>query len=96
MALARSRSRTCTSGTARRGTSIRPRVYDAAWPENLQYDLMGNLLQRRMIDSKRQPGLTRQRPQVFAGIGIDTGALEQGRRPLCRTCLDWSERDTWC
>ena len=58
----------------------------------LAVDLMGNLLQRRMIDGDRQPGLTAKGRRFFAGIGIDTGALEQGRRPLCRTCLDWSER----
>ena len=28
----------------------------------------------------------------FNGLGISVSALEQGRRPLCRTCLDWSER----
>jgi DNA-binding transcriptional ArsR family regulator len=25
-------------------------------------------------------------------LGIDTAALARGRRPFCRTCLDWSER----
>jgi hypothetical protein len=28
----------------------------------------------------------------FAGLGIDVPALERGRRPVCRPCLDWSER----
>ena len=28
----------------------------------------------------------------IAGIGIDLAALKTQRRPLCRTCLDWSER----
>lgn len=28
----------------------------------------------------------------FADLGIDLGALRAGRRPLCRPCLDWSER----
>ena len=27
-------------------------------------------------------------------FGLDLAALEQARRPLCRTCLDWSERRT--
>jgi DNA-binding transcriptional ArsR family regulator len=27
-------------------------------------------------------------------LGIDVGALLRRRRPLCRTCLDWSERRT--
>ncbi|NKF34526.1 transcriptional regulator, partial [Pseudomonas sp. BGM005] len=25
-------------------------------------------------------------------IGIDVGDLRSSRRPLCRSCLDWSER----
>jgi hypothetical protein len=28
----------------------------------------------------------------FATLGIDVGALSARRRPLCRVCLDWSER----
>ncbi len=28
----------------------------------------------------------------FARFGIDVGALMKSRRPLCRPCLDWSER----
>ncbi|MBL8568020.1 MAG: helix-turn-helix transcriptional regulator [Phreatobacter sp.] len=28
----------------------------------------------------------------FIAEGIDVAALERSRRPLCRTCLDWSER----
>jgi hypothetical protein len=30
--------------------------------------------------------------RFFARKGIDANALEHGRRPLCRCCLDWSER----
>jgi DNA-binding transcriptional ArsR family regulator len=29
---------------------------------------------------------------AFASRGIDMAALEAARRPLCRACLDWSER----
>jgi DNA-binding transcriptional ArsR family regulator len=28
----------------------------------------------------------------FTALGVDMAALESGRRPLCRACLDWSER----
>jgi DNA-binding transcriptional ArsR family regulator len=28
----------------------------------------------------------------FAALGIDLGSLRQARRPMCRSCLDWSER----
>jgi DNA-binding transcriptional ArsR family regulator len=27
-----------------------------------------------------------------AGLGLDIASLQHKRRPLCRTCLDWSER----
>jgi DNA-binding transcriptional ArsR family regulator len=30
--------------------------------------------------------------EKFAAFGIDLAALESQRRPLCRACLDWSER----
>jgi DNA-binding transcriptional ArsR family regulator len=36
--------------------------------------------------------LTREGERFFGKSGIDTGALESARRPLCRPCLDWSER----
>ncbi len=28
----------------------------------------------------------------FGELGIDVAAMRRARRPLCRTCLDWSER----
>ena len=31
-------------------------------------------------------------PAFFAGLGIDTAALAGRRRPVCRSCLDWSVR----
>ncbi len=30
--------------------------------------------------------------EFFTALGIDLDALSAKRRPLCRTCLDWSER----
>lgn len=36
--------------------------------------------------------LTSEGGAFFSGLGIDTGALDKGRRPLCRACLDWSQR----
>ncbi len=35
------------------------------------------------------PGVTR-----MEGFGIDIGALSKSRRPLCKSCLDWSARRT--
>jgi DNA-binding transcriptional ArsR family regulator len=31
-------------------------------------------------------------PERLGALGIDLSSLERGRRPLVRTCLDWSER----
>lgn len=31
-------------------------------------------------------------PDVFDRLGVDVGALTCGRRPVTRSCLDWSER----
>ena len=36
--------------------------------------------------------LTTKGQRFLADRGIDVAALEKGRRPLCRTCIDWSER----
>lgn len=39
-----------------------------------------------------EPELTRAGERRFAAAGIDLAPLSAGRRPLCRRCLDWSER----
>jgi DNA-binding transcriptional ArsR family regulator len=36
--------------------------------------------------------LTKAGERFFAGLGIDLATVATGRRPLCRACLDWSER----
>ena len=36
--------------------------------------------------------LTLDDPAPFAALGIDVAALGRGRRPLTRSCIDWSER----
>ncbi|QRM54583.1 winged helix-turn-helix domain-containing protein [Sinorhizobium sp. BG8] len=36
--------------------------------------------------------LTANGESRIAAMGIDLGALQRQRRPVCRTCLDWSER----
>jgi hypothetical protein len=40
----------------------------------------------------RDVHVTKAGRSFFTGFGIDVEALEHGRRPLCRVCLDWSER----
>jgi len=37
-------------------------------------------------------GLTRTGRQFLIDRGIEVDALERKKRPLCRTCVDWSER----
>jgi len=37
-------------------------------------------------------GLTKAGERFFSVLGIDLEAAASGRRPLCRACLDWSER----
>ena len=36
--------------------------------------------------------LTDDGATLFEGLGIDLATLRQARRPVCRACLDWSER----
>lgn len=36
--------------------------------------------------------LTKAGERFFSALGIDLSAVANGRRPLCRACLDWSER----
>jgi DNA-binding transcriptional ArsR family regulator len=36
--------------------------------------------------------LTATGAQLLASVGIDIETMHQRRRPLCRACLDWSER----
>tara|TARA_R110002020_G_scaffold37723_2_gene113815 strand:+ start:1028 stop:1717 length:690 start_codon:yes stop_codon:yes gene_type:complete len=41
-----------------------------------------------------EPALTPSGRDRMIGFGIDVTALEGQRRPLCRSCLDWSARRT--
>jgi hypothetical protein len=36
--------------------------------------------------------LTRKGEAFVEDFGIDLAALSQSRRPLCKSCLDWSQR----
>ncbi|MFN7091942.1 MAG: transcriptional regulator, partial [Allorhizobium sp.] len=38
--------------------------------------------------------LTAEGETLLAGQGLDIASLRAKRRPLCRGCLDWSERRT--
>lgn len=54
--------------------------------------LMQGLVRQGWISGEAEPRVTAAGRSRLAGIGIDMDALEHGRRPVCRTCLDWSER----
>jgi DNA-binding transcriptional ArsR family regulator len=66
------------------------------------YDHLAGELGVAMLDGLRAQGviepsgaglrLTASGVEFAAGFGLDLAALERARRPLCRPCLDWSER----
>jgi len=66
------------------------------------YDHLAGDLGVRMLDSmtgrkllraqKESIALTPQGERFVADLGIDLPALGGSRRPLCKTCLDWSVR----
>lgn len=46
----------------------------------------------KLLTSDEGGGLNLDASARLSRVGIDLQALSLGRRPLCRTCLDWSER----
>lgn len=56
--------------------------------------LMGGLLRSRWIRDEAGLTLTPTGRAGLMALGIDVASLERGRRPVCRSCLDWSERRT--
>ncbi|HEY4344163.1 MAG TPA: winged helix-turn-helix domain-containing protein [Parvibaculum sp.] len=55
-------------------------------------EMLSGLKQKGLIDGEDDLALTPRGRKYFTAFGIDLEALEKKRRPLCRTCLDWSER----
>ena len=51
--------------------------------------LLDQLRDRNLIDDL---ALAPSAAPFFARLGIDVASLSKSRRPLCRPCLDWSER----
>ena len=56
-----------------------------------------SLVRRGLIDTQGAAGdetvtLTPDGARFFAGEGLDLAALGASRRPLCKPCLDWSNR----
>lgn len=66
------------------------------------YDHLAGDMGTRLYDSLRDRGfltitdaevaLTRPGADFVAGFGVDLEALRRKKAPLCRACLDWSER----
>lgn len=66
------------------------------------YDHLAGTMGVRLFDGLRASGalagddsnirLTATGETLFGDFGIDCDALKSARRPLCRACLDWSER----
>jgi DNA-binding transcriptional ArsR family regulator len=54
--------------------------------------LIHHLQARGAITTGEAPEVTPEGTSFFAGLGIDIAILGGARRPLCRLCLDWSER----
>jgi hypothetical protein len=60
---------------------------------NLAVQLFDHLTEGRLLARRDEGlGLTGKGRRHFSERGIDLAALERQRRPLCRSCLDWSER----
>jgi len=91
-------------GLAQRTGAVRVRTgpRDAALREaRICYDhlagergvaLLEALCRKRLVTGEQEVALTEKGRDFFAGLGVDLEALERARRPLCRLCLDWSER----
>ncbi|AOT10622.1 ArsR/SmtB family transcription factor [Pseudoalteromonas luteoviolacea] len=45
-----------------------------------------------LIDLGEQSVLTEKGKAHFNSLGVDVSALEKAKRPICKSCLDWSER----
>jgi DNA-binding transcriptional ArsR family regulator len=89
------------------GRNVRPRVRAKPKNEALRharvcYDHLAGEVAAELFDRLQAMGafeddgkrlrLTAAGHAAFAAFGVDVAALQHGRRPLCRACLDWSER----
>lgn len=55
-------------------------------------ELFEGLMEQGLIHDAENPALTEDGRAFFMNFGLVIGTLERKRRPLCRRCLDWSER----
>lgn len=62
---------------------------------DLGVQLFDSLQQRRLLTGTETDfALTEAGRDFLEDLGIDVEALERERRPVCKSCLDWSERRT--
>jgi DNA-binding transcriptional ArsR family regulator len=55
--------------------------------------LFDGLVRVKALAERDEPlRLTRKGERWMSDFGVDLAALGEGRRPLCRSCLDWSQR----
>ncbi|MCV0396541.1 MAG: winged helix-turn-helix domain-containing protein [Rhizobiaceae bacterium] len=91
-------------GIAQRTGAVRVRTgprNQAMRTARICYDHMAGERGVALLDALRRSGhlegeerlaVTADGRRFFADLGIDMAKLEKGRRPVCRACLDWSER----
>jgi DNA-binding transcriptional ArsR family regulator len=59
----------------------------------LAVQIFNSLMERKLLDRQGEAvRMTAHGRRFFVARGIDLDALERGRRSLCGSCLDWSER----
>lgn len=62
---------------------------------NRGVQLYDSLVARKVLkETEEAIHLTKKGEGFIEAFGIDLGDLTSGRRPLCRSCLDWSSRRT--
>ncbi len=54
--------------------------------------MLNGLKRQALVAGENDLILTARGRQFFTAFGIDVASLEKSRRPVCRACLDWSER----
>lgn len=54
--------------------------------------LFDGLRELQLIGGDRGLAVTAKGAEFFSGFGIDFNAFKTSKRPVCRNCLDWSER----
>ena len=54
--------------------------------------LMDGFICQGLLSDDPDLDVTPRGRHFFANLGLDVEAMAKGRRPLCRRCLDWSER----